>query len=461
MLQLITQESRTKGVSSLDYPLAGPKESSLATARRDGSAGSLCLSWSGSVLKSPSRVQSTMPFSADLPACICPITQDVMEDPVVCADGHSYERAAITQWLLARDTSPCTNAPLQHKNVVPNHALRNLIAEVRGVRRPITLEEHVAAATPCCPEELDDSQDATMTATAPTSEGDVPEPAPVVALGAPRRDDETAAAPAHAAEAKQPIEPCAALCVQSAIGAKATRARPVGKNALHWAMVEGLQAEQKQLRLLLNPELAAQPDQGGNLPLHYAASAGASTAAAVACTLAFLDGLEWANKTGRTPFEIARLEGHTGLADVLSGMLNRKHNELHAAFASGASAEAEQLRLLQCRPELAAQKDAQSNLPLHLGASSGASLRAVDEVVRVYPDAPRCRNADGLLPHQLALEHGHREIAELLASRAGKALPLKPVVSLLARNQPLPTAVVEPSGYPSASPAVADAVSAP
>ena len=70
------------------------------------------------------------------------------------------------------------------------------------------------------------------------------------------------------------------------IGAKATRARPVGKNALHWAMVEGLQAEQKQLRLLLNPELAAQPDQGGNLPLHYAASAGASTAATVACTLA-------------------------------------------------------------------------------------------------------------------------------------------------------------------------------
>ena len=33
--------------------------------------------------------------------------------------------------------------------------------------------------------------------------------------------------------------------VQSAIGAKAVRPRPVGKNALHWAMVEGLQSEQK------------------------------------------------------------------------------------------------------------------------------------------------------------------------------------------------------------------------
>ena len=158
-----------------------------------------------------------------------------MEDPVVCADGHSYERAAITQWLLARDTSPCTNAPLLHKNVVPNHALRNLIAEVRGVKRPITLEEHVAAATPCCPEELDDSQDSTATATAPTQDGaTAPELAPVVSLGgAPKRDDETAAAPAHAAEAKQPIEPCAALCVQSAIGSKVLRPRPIGKNALH------------------------------------------------------------------------------------------------------------------------------------------------------------------------------------------------------------------------------------
>ena len=317
--------------------------------------------------------------------------------------------------------------------------LRNLIAEVRGVRRPITLEEHVAAATPCCPEELDDSQDSTATATAPTAGEENPEIAPVVAIGgAPKRDDETAAAPAHAAEAKQPIEPCAALCVQSAIGAKAVRPRPVGKNALHWAMVEGLQSEQKQLRLLLNPQLAAQPDQGGNLPLHYAAASGVSTACAVACALAFMEGLEWANKTGRTPLEIARLEGHTGLADVLSGMLNRRHNELHACFGLGASQEAEQLRLLACRPELAAQKDADGNLPLHVAAIAGAAVPAVEECMRIFPDAPRTRNGDGLLPHQLALEHGHRTLAEALATKAGKALPPKPVRSLLSQST-LPT----------------------
>ena len=65
--------------------------------------------------------------AGDLPAAICPITQEIMEDPVVCADGHSYERAAITQWLLSRDTSPATNTSLLHRNVVPNYALRNLM----------------------------------------------------------------------------------------------------------------------------------------------------------------------------------------------------------------------------------------------------------------------------------------------------------------------------------------------
>ena len=119
------------------------------------------------------------------------------------------------------------------------------------------------------------------------------------------------------------------------------------------------------------------------------------------------------------------------------------------AFAAGASQEAEQLRLLQCRPELAAQKDTQLNLPLHMAALWGASLRAVEEALKVYPDAPRRRNADGLLPYQIALEHGHREIAETLAARAGKALPLKPVVSLLAaRMQPPPSARMQPPPAP-------------
>ena len=30
---------------------------------------------------------------------LCPITQEMMENPVLAADGHSYEYSAIHEWL--------------------------------------------------------------------------------------------------------------------------------------------------------------------------------------------------------------------------------------------------------------------------------------------------------------------------------------------------------------------------
>ena len=60
---------------------------------------------------------------------LCPITGEIMEDPVTTADGHAYERAAIAQWLRNHDTSPVTNAHLPHRVLSPAHALRQLIQE--------------------------------------------------------------------------------------------------------------------------------------------------------------------------------------------------------------------------------------------------------------------------------------------------------------------------------------------
>ena len=59
----------------------------------------------------------------------CPLTLDIMVDPVVCADGHTYEREAIEQWLGTSDVSPKTNEPLAHKHLVPNYALRSMILD--------------------------------------------------------------------------------------------------------------------------------------------------------------------------------------------------------------------------------------------------------------------------------------------------------------------------------------------
>ena len=51
----------------------------------------------------------------------------LMKDPVLCADGITYERAAITAWLENHNTSPKTNLKLPNKRLTPNIALRAVI----------------------------------------------------------------------------------------------------------------------------------------------------------------------------------------------------------------------------------------------------------------------------------------------------------------------------------------------
>jgi hypothetical protein len=65
---------------------------------------------------------------------LCPITCDMMDRPVVAADGHSYELEAIKQWLESHTTSPLTNAALHTTVLIPNVALRSAIEEWRAVQ---------------------------------------------------------------------------------------------------------------------------------------------------------------------------------------------------------------------------------------------------------------------------------------------------------------------------------------
>lgn len=63
------------------------------------------------------------------PSFFCPITLEVMRDPVTAADGHSYEKDAIEVWLCENNTSPKTGGALLSTTIVPSHALRNAIEE--------------------------------------------------------------------------------------------------------------------------------------------------------------------------------------------------------------------------------------------------------------------------------------------------------------------------------------------
>ncbi len=67
---------------------------------------------------------------------ICPLTHDVMADPVVAADGFVYERAAIQRWLnTGHRRSPMTNVSMATA-LVPNHSLRSTIMEWRQQQQP-------------------------------------------------------------------------------------------------------------------------------------------------------------------------------------------------------------------------------------------------------------------------------------------------------------------------------------
>lgn len=59
---------------------------------------------------------------------LCPLSGQLMSDPVVAADGVSYQRESITDWMRLRDVSPVTGQPLGSAVLQPNFALRAAIA---------------------------------------------------------------------------------------------------------------------------------------------------------------------------------------------------------------------------------------------------------------------------------------------------------------------------------------------
>jgi hypothetical protein len=58
---------------------------------------------------------------------VCPITQEIMFDPVVASDGHTYERNAIQRWLTKNNTSPMTKQAINDKTLRTNWAIRSAI----------------------------------------------------------------------------------------------------------------------------------------------------------------------------------------------------------------------------------------------------------------------------------------------------------------------------------------------
>ena len=62
----------------------------------------------------------------------CPISMELMECPVIAADGNTYDRKSIEDWFSrGKKTSPLTGAPLAHLGLTPNNLVRSMVSEYR------------------------------------------------------------------------------------------------------------------------------------------------------------------------------------------------------------------------------------------------------------------------------------------------------------------------------------------
>lgn len=79
------------------------------------------------------ETQETQEEKIDLPndlpeSFICPINGTLMRNPVICTDGHSYEKSAIEEWFKRSNKSPLTNIIVSNV-LIPNITLRKSIEE--------------------------------------------------------------------------------------------------------------------------------------------------------------------------------------------------------------------------------------------------------------------------------------------------------------------------------------------
>ena len=80
---------------------------------------------SSSKLNTPSTNQNTG-LETVIESITCPITGDVMQDPVQGNDGHTYERSAITEWLNRNPIPPQTRQPMSVNDLKVNASIRFL-----------------------------------------------------------------------------------------------------------------------------------------------------------------------------------------------------------------------------------------------------------------------------------------------------------------------------------------------
>ena len=117
----LSPESDDGGASG---PAGRYEASSLYSAQLDEASGPAQRDGSAAGPAQPEASRSVPPD-----ACYCPISLNIMKDPVIASDGFTYDRESIELWLRDHETSPTTNDVLSTKTLFPNRTLKSLIQE--------------------------------------------------------------------------------------------------------------------------------------------------------------------------------------------------------------------------------------------------------------------------------------------------------------------------------------------
>ncbi|KAL9655530.1 hypothetical protein ABK040_002197 [Willaertia magna] len=104
-------------------------------------------------------------WKSNLEELYCPISHQIMKDPVILETGHTFERHSIEEWLLNNNTCPITRKQLEYLELVPNMMIKlNVDKEinqfVNNVLKYITIDKcSNSNVTDICKEIVDEAID--------------------------------------------------------------------------------------------------------------------------------------------------------------------------------------------------------------------------------------------------------------------------------------------------------------
>eukprot|EP00249_Psilotum_nudum_P014939 c2507_g1_i1 orf=451-1692(-) len=85
----------------------------------------------------------------------CPISLDLMRDPVILSTGQTYDRSSIEKWLADGNLScPVTRQPLQDLTLIPNHMLLRLIQTWCVANKSLGVERIPTPKQPANPQQV-------------------------------------------------------------------------------------------------------------------------------------------------------------------------------------------------------------------------------------------------------------------------------------------------------------------